>query len=126
MIKSKLARAAAVVGASAALVVGVSASAQADSDKQINLPSGRGYMHFHDDGDVFSVCDTKADGYGVTGALWVRNSAGITSQLWTLDDGGDSGCDKKGENIGQLSVYKMEVWWHGGGAAVWSPDWFNE
>ncbi|MCT9107839.1 hypothetical protein ACFWD7_03975 [Streptomyces mirabilis] len=40
---------------------------QADSDKQINLPSGRGYRHFHDDGDVFSVCDTKADGYGVTG-----------------------------------------------------------
>ncbi len=115
-----------VVGASAALVVGLSASAQADSDKQINLPSSRGYMHFHDDGDVFSVCDTKADGYGVTGALWVRNSAGIESRLWTLDDGGDSGCDKKGENIGQLSVYKMEVWWNGGGAAVWSPDWFNE
>ncbi|WP_369261336.1 hypothetical protein [Streptomyces sp. R35] len=60
---------------------------------------------------MFSVCDTSADGYGVSGSLWGSNSAGITSRLWTIDDGGDSGCDKKGENIGQLSSYQMEVWW---------------
>ncbi|MFD4022898.1 hypothetical protein ACFWRV_05145 [Streptomyces sp. NPDC058576] len=125
MIKSKFARAAMVVGASAAMIVGMSPSAQAASDKRVNLPSGRGYMHFFDDGDVFQVCDKKADGHGVTGALWVTTSAGVTSKLWALNDGGDAACEKEPENIGNLSSYQMRVSWNGGGGQYVS-EWFNE
>ncbi|MET7499105.1 hypothetical protein [Streptomyces microflavus] len=125
MIKSKFARAAVVAGASAALVVGMSSSAQAATDKRVNLPSGRGYMHFFDDGDVFQTCDTKADGHGVSGSLWSRNASGLVSRMWILDDGGDAGCDKKGQNIGQLASYQMRVVWNGGGGVELS-NWFNE
>lgn len=120
MIKSKLARATLVVGASAALVVGMSSSAQAITNKTVYLPSGRGYMHFHDDGDVFSVCDTKADGYGVTGNLWNASSANVFS----IEDGGDAGCGKHGYNVGFGNV-RMLVWWHGDLIGYYS-DWFNE
>ncbi|MGV9556531.1 hypothetical protein [Streptomyces sp. NPDC003401] len=124
MIKSTITRVAMVGAAAAALAVSLSAPAQAASDKTINLPSGRGYMKFIDDGDVFQVCDTKADGYGVSGTLFVRNASGLVSVATTVDDGGDSGCDKKGYNVGQLASYQMRVCWNGGGC-VWS-EWFNE
>ncbi|MFD7685788.1 hypothetical protein [Streptomyces sp. NPDC059781] len=120
MVKSKLARAALVAGASAALVVGMSPSAQAITDKTLYLPYDRGYMHFHDDGDVFSICDTKADGYGVSGNV---QNATITN-MFTIDDGGDAGCDKKPYNVGIGSV-RMLAWWHGDLIGHYS-DWFRE
>ncbi|MFI6371760.1 hypothetical protein [Streptomyces sp. NPDC050546] len=125
VIKSKLTRMAMVGAAAAAMVVTSTAPAMAVSDKTISLPNGRGYMKFVDDGDVFRVCDTKADGHGVTGTLWVRNASGLVSKVFDLGDGGDAGCGKKPYNIGQLASYKMEVCWNGGGGCKFS-EWFNE
>ena len=126
MTRSKLARLAAIGAATLAVIAGSAAPASALSDKTLNLPSGRGYMKFHDDGDVFSVCDTKADGHGVTGRLWEVNS--ITHNGGTvliLTDGGDSGCGKKGYNVDDLHHYSMDVSWNGDG--IWySSEWFNE
>ncbi|RZU17091.1 hypothetical protein [Streptomyces sp. BK239] len=125
MFKSTFSRLALAGAGAAAMVVTLAPSAQAVSDKTITLPQGRGYMKFIDDGDVFKVCDTKADGHGVTGTLWVRNIGGVTSVATTVDDGGNSGCDKKGYNVGQLASYRMELCWNGGGGCVFS-EWFNE
>ncbi|MER5717360.1 hypothetical protein [Streptomyces sp. NPDC002132] len=125
MFKSTFSRLALAGAGAAAMMVTLAPSAQAVSDKTIKLPQGRGYMKFIDDGDVFQVCDTKADGHGVTGTLWVRNIGGVTSVATTVDDGGNSGCDKKGYNIGQLASYRMELCWNGGGGCVFS-EWFNE
>ncbi|MGW6564489.1 hypothetical protein [Streptomyces sp. NPDC054975] len=114
-----------VAGAAvAAVFAGTATTAQAaalDENKVIKLPEGRGSMTFIDDGDMFQVCDTKADGHGVVGHL-VR-SGGAT--VMVVDDGGDAGCDKKGYNVPNSGEYQMQLWWDGGGPAVYS-HWFNE
>ncbi|MFJ9041602.1 hypothetical protein ACIRF8_34175 [Streptomyces sp. NPDC102406] len=122
----------AVAGAAvAAIVVGVSTPAMAagagalDTNKKISLPNGRGTMTYIDDGDMFQVCDTRADGHGVTGQL--RNGASGFPTMIEVTDGGDAGCDKKGYNVGNHldEKYMMWLWWNGGGDAVVS-EWFNE
>jgi hypothetical protein len=126
VMKSMLARIAMVAVGAAAMMVTMPAPAQADTDKTISLPYNRGYFKFIDDGDVFKVCDTKADGYGVRGTLYgMNNFTGVVYVALVVDDGGDSGCDKNGYNIGQLGSYKMELCWNGGGPCVYS-EWFNE
>ncbi|MGW1491021.1 hypothetical protein [Streptomyces sp. NPDC002402] len=90
------------------------------SNKVISLPDGRGKMTFIDDGDMFEVCDTKADGHGVEGT--VRDNR---NTLLTVNDGGDAGCDKAGYNVGNWFSVQMTLTWDGGGGTVYS-EWFNE
>ncbi|MFC9684726.1 hypothetical protein [Streptomyces sp. NPDC056948] len=92
-----------------------------DSDKKISLPGGRGTMTFIDDGDMFKVCDTKADGHGVSGRLIDNN---YNEKLY-ITDGGDSNCGKKGYDVGQSGSYQMQLSWNGDGYDVKS-EWFNE
>ncbi|MFB7866615.1 MULTISPECIES: hypothetical protein [unclassified Streptomyces] len=116
----------AMAGVFAAAVIVTSAGpASAVSDKTIYLPNGRGYMKFIDDGDVFEICDTKADGHGVKGVLKKQYLTGNISTIFTEEDGGDSGCDKHPYNIGNDGWYQMELTWNGGGGLVES-GWFNE
>ncbi|MCT9142581.1 hypothetical protein [Streptomyces violarus] len=118
----------AVAGAAVATVfAGTTSTAQAsdfstlDSDKKISLPGGRGTMTFIDDGDVFKVCDTKADGHGVSGRL-IDND--YNEKLY-ITDGGDSNCGKGGYDVGQFGSYQMQLSWNGDGYDVKS-EWFNE
>ncbi|MER5772071.1 hypothetical protein [Streptomyces sp. NPDC001985] len=118
----------AVVGAAMALAfAGTASTAQATeagplvSNKVISLPGGQGKMTFIDNGDMFEVCDTKADGHGVSGRLIDNN---YNEKLY-IEDGGDAGCGKKGYNVGQLGSYQMQLSWNGGGPDVKS-EWFNE
>lgn len=70
-------------------------------------------MTFIDDGDVFKICDDMADGKGVYGSVFY-NSYITTSgyeRVMTVSDGGDSGCDKKGYNIGNSGVYTFVICW---------------
>ncbi|WP_221507459.1 hypothetical protein [Streptomyces candidus] len=97
------------------------AGASRASNTDIFVKSSRGYMLFHDDGDVFEICDTNADGHGVEGQL-VDYFTG-TTYLY-LDDGGDKGCDKKGYDIG-ANYYVMHFWWSGDGIVRKSGR-FNE
>ncbi|MFI9587651.1 hypothetical protein ACIHCQ_38925 [Streptomyces sp. NPDC052236] len=119
----------AVAGAAVVSVLAVTASqAQAAvlvSNKTISNSHGK--MTFIDDGDVFQVCDTKADGHGMTGELVQIYDAGANQVRLTVTDGGDSGCDKKGYNIGNQFNEQYEMWlsWNGGGATVKSER-FNE
>ncbi|NGO78950.1 hypothetical protein G6045_25310 [Streptomyces sp. YC504] len=106
----------------ASVLVATAGPAQAVSDKTIKIPGGRGWMTFYDDGDMFQVCDTLADGHGVSGRL-IDND--YNEKLY-LTDGGDSGCSKKeGYNVGQLGSYQMQLSWNGDGYDVKS-EWFNE
>ncbi|MFF9626558.1 hypothetical protein [Streptomyces griseosporeus] len=81
------------------------------SNKTISVNGGT--LRFIDDGDVFEICDTQADGYGVYGALYYNSY--VTPDGWqrvmSLDDGGDAGCDKKGYNIGNGGSYVMTLCW---------------
>ncbi|MFE0202569.1 hypothetical protein ACIBSR_01415 [Streptomyces sp. NPDC049936] len=126
MIKS-LVRTAAAGAVLATTLAGTASTAQASesavlvSNKTISLPGGRGTMTFIDDGDMFQVCDTKADGYGVSGRLIDNNY----NQKLYITDGGDSGCDKAGYNVGQTGSFQMQLSWDGDGYDVKS-EWFNE
>lgn len=128
MSKSWFTRAAVVGSVAVATIVGSSGAAIA-SDKTLTLSGGRGAMTFIDDGDVFKVCDTRADGHGVTGELFYRSWLEPTNRLvLTVDDGGDSGCDKAGYNVGNDGYYQMRVCWDGWDPIVscqWSEE-FNE
>ncbi|MFE7108582.1 hypothetical protein ACFU98_05155 [Streptomyces sp. NPDC057575] len=112
----------------AAVLAGTASTAQAadvgvlDTNKVLYLTDGRGKMTFIDDGDMFEVCDTRADGHGVEGQL-VDDTQRV---LLYVDDGGDAGCDKKGYNIGNGTQYQMQFWWSGGGSGTQYSQWFNE
>ncbi|SCL69101.1 hypothetical protein GA0070606_4976 [Micromonospora citrea] len=128
MSKPWFARAAVVGGIVVATIVGSTAPALA-SNKSLSLSGGRGTMTFIDDGDMFQVCDTRADGHGVTGELFYRSWLEPTSRrVLTVDDGGDSGCDKSGYNVGNDGYYQMRLCWNGWDPIVscqWSEE-FNE
>ncbi|MGW0665450.1 hypothetical protein [Streptomyces sp. NPDC002746] len=125
MIKAKFTHIAMVGAAAVAMMVGSTAPAMADTNKIVYLPDGRGYIKFIDDGDVFQICDTKADGHGVTGRLDYR-TGGVGNILWYEEDGGDSGCDNHPYNIGNWpKEYQMGIKWNGGGG-YHTGDWFNE
>ncbi|MFF9521363.1 hypothetical protein ACF1DV_05200 [Streptomyces achromogenes] len=111
---NKLVKRGLMAAAAAATVVGFAAGPAAAADQKVSLPYNRGYMYFTDDGDVFKVCDTYADGYGVTGQLRTLNSTGtgIVTVL-TIDDGGDAYCDEKSYDIIGAKSYSMWVNWHG-------------
>ncbi|WP_329545994.1 hypothetical protein OG548_17635 [Streptomyces sp. NBC_01356] len=71
-------------------------------------------MYYKDDGDLFTVCDTNPDGYGVTGQLKTLNSSGTgIVTVMTIDDGGDSGCDSDNYDVIGAKSYSMWVNWHG-------------
>ncbi|MGW1491022.1 hypothetical protein [Streptomyces sp. NPDC002402] len=87
-----------------------------DTNKTIS--NGHGKMTYIDDGDMFEVCDTKADGHGMTGQV-----LGWQGRVkLTVTDGGDAGCDKGGYNVGQVESVKMALVWDGGGDWVYSYD----
>lgn len=121
---------AAAAALAAVALLAVSASpASATSNKTISY-GDRGYMEFIDDGDVFKLCDIRADGHGVDGYLMRRDGilGGNFQQLWVITNlGGNGTCIKKAYNIGNSYDYQMQIWWRGdyadGGV---SSDWFNE
>lgn len=119
----------AVAGAAVAAVLAVTPSPAlaAALDTNRTISSSRGKFTFTDDGDMFEVCDTKADGHGMTGELVQVYSGGANQVRRTITDGGDANCGKKGYNIGNQFNEQYEMWltWNGGGATVKSER-FNE
>ncbi|MFI5801309.1 hypothetical protein [Streptomyces sp. NPDC051561] len=117
---SSLTRIAVAGAAVAAIFAGTASAAQAaevgtmDTNKTIS--NGHGKMTYIDNGDMFQVCDTKADGYGMTGQV-IRPGG---NPLLTVTDGGDAGCDKAGYDVGQIWSVQMALVWDGGGDWVYS------
>ncbi|MET9520730.1 hypothetical protein [Streptomyces sp. NPDC002994] len=118
----------AVVGAAVATtLVGIASPALA-ADVNRTLSNSHGKMTYNDSVDVFEICDTNADGYGVTGNLNRVYKGGVTysEEAFRINDGGDAGCDKIGYNVqGYPNNYQMNFWWDGGGATL-STVWFYE
>ncbi|MET9520729.1 hypothetical protein [Streptomyces sp. NPDC002994] len=107
----------AVVGAAVATtLVGIASPALA-ADVNRTISNSHGRMTHIDNVDVFEICDTNADGYGVEGTL-KDTFTGHT--YFYINDGGDSGCDKKGYDITGATNYAMGFWWSGDGKVVWS------
>ncbi|MFE5855559.1 hypothetical protein ACFQ61_20415 [Streptomyces sp. NPDC056500] len=113
----------ALIGAAAAMMIGFASAPASAANVGVQLPNGRGYMTFIDDGDKFVVCDTKADGHGVTGKLWTYAQGRLLS-VGTWDDGGDQGCDRGSYDIIGGRYFQMELCWHGGGCVY--SDAFSE
>ncbi|OKK21764.1 hypothetical protein AMK16_00180 [Streptomyces sp. CB00455] len=106
------------VTVSSALVGAVvfAASPAYAADLSISLPSGRGSMYYTDNGDVFTTCDNKADGHGVTGQLYQWAYSGAARQtIRSWEDGGDEGCSVHPYDVGFGSMYQMHLCWNGGG-----------
>ncbi|MEV0241844.1 hypothetical protein AB0I06_18205 [Streptomyces sp. NPDC050674] len=122
-----LARLAVAGSAVAAVFAGTAVPAMAGEagvmDTNKTISNDHGYMTYIDDGDMFVVCDTKADGHGMTGI--VQNPKAIPLDKLVITDGGDAGCDKGGIDITNSSDYRMKLTWDGGGLSVYS-EWFNE
>ncbi|MFE6031054.1 hypothetical protein [Streptomyces niveus] len=109
----------ALIGAATAVTIGFAAAPASAANAGVELPYDRGEMRFVDDGDRFTVCDTRADGHGVTGYLRALNH--LTGQIVTLkswDDGGDSGCDGGNFDVRGNTAHDMLLCWHGGGACA--------
>lgn len=122
MVRSftRIAVASATVAAVLAVTPSPALAAALDTNRTIS--SSRGKFTFTDDGDMFEVCDTKSDGFGVKGRLL---ESGSEDFVLTVNDGGDANCGKDGYNIGNLREYQMWLSWNGGGVTVKSI-WFNE
>jgi hypothetical protein len=123
-MKRRIARASAVLAGAAAVILAGSASPAMAAD--ITLTGYWGTMKFIDDGDVFQVCDTYADGQGVKGYIKYQPILGTAGIIETIDDGGDAGCDKKGVNIGNDGDYQMIFCSQNGIGECKSSGWFNE
>lgn len=108
----------ALVGAAAAVMFGLATSPAMATDVGIHLPSGRGSMTFIDDGDKFKVCDTNADGHGVTGYVRELTADGDIVVEATIDDGGDAGCDTHVVDVYGHTPHDMVLCWNGGGSCV--------
>ncbi|MBO2452019.1 hypothetical protein J4573_33375 [Actinomadura barringtoniae] len=89
---------------------GTATAAHADD---IKLSFGYGSVFYDDSVDVFTVCDTRADGEGVTASLWYTPNSGTSyHQLWAEQDGGDSGCDNHPYDVGKTGLYFMKICWN--------------
>ena len=117
----------AVAAAMAMALMGLTAAPAAAATNK-TLVDSHGQFTFIDDGDVFQICDNKADGHGVTGQLQLRSGVdGSLKTVMTINDGGDDGCDKQGFNIGNWHTYRMVYWWNGNkSGTVQVTEFFNE
>lgn len=72
-----------------------------------------GMMQFHDQGDVFTVCDTVRDYLGVVGKVYYKPLFGDWAVTAVLEDGGDPGCAKRGINVNNVGDYQMRLYQSG-------------
>ncbi|QGV77232.1 hypothetical protein [Streptomyces ficellus] len=117
MRKIQYARAAVALAGAAALVAAGSGPAAA-ADTKLTLKRGGhtiGTMtHLDPDPDTFRVCDTRADGHGVTGKLYMYMAGWQLKE--TKQDGGDSGCGYFDYNVVPYAAkYMMKLCWNGPG-----------
>lgn len=116
---SRVGRTALTLGATIALVIGFSGSAHA-GDTEVTLTEGGhrlGYIrHLDPDPDRFVVCDTHANGHGVTGSLytWLIYPVNKWHKLDEVSDGGDATCDSFEEDLVGGHRYQMRIEDNGG------------
>ena len=90
------------------------------TDQHVSFPGGKGTMSYIDDGDQFSVCDTKADAYEMVGMVESYHAG----TLLILRDSTDAGCEWGGYDVG-INAVRLALTWEGGGGTIRS-GYFNE
>lgn len=100
MVKAFL-RTSAVAFSAVLLTLGLSPAANAAN---LKVSNGNGYIEHIDSGDRFNVCDTRANGDGVTGII-MFNGTIVAAE----DDGGDAGCDSFTFDIKTGLVYELKI-----------------
>ncbi len=81
-----------------AVVVATAPSAMAQSDSWTH-PDGVGRMLFNDNGDIYTVCDTKTDDVGVSGRINVRQADGSWNHFAWIRDGNGNNDDCTSNNV---------------------------
>ncbi|MET8687661.1 hypothetical protein ABZV77_25945 [Streptomyces sp. NPDC004732] len=116
-----------VVAAAVTTAVLFSASpAFALEDIEIKDPARLGVMWFHDDGDTFNVCDTRADGSGVKGKLFYKPIGGDWYVVNSATDGGDANCGKFANDVNNVGDYQMKLYTLSIGKEIAKSRVFNE
>ncbi|WP_020519279.1 hypothetical protein [Catelliglobosispora koreensis] len=115
-MKKVLSRLAVVTAASFTAMLGITSPAYAGDTVECVSVGGyeRGCITHNDDGDTFSVCDTRVDGEGVYGAVqeYINSSLGWVTRA-SQEDGGDPGCDKFAFDVTveDRDVYRLKICW---------------
>ncbi|MFE6128429.1 MULTISPECIES: hypothetical protein [unclassified Streptomyces] len=109
---------AAVAAVGAITLVAAASGTAAAADTTLRLSRGGhtiGTMtHLDPDPDTFRVCDTRADGHGVTGKLYVYLAGWQLKE--TKQDGGDSACGYFDYNVIPYGAkYLLKLCWNGPG-----------
>ncbi|MFF7232641.1 hypothetical protein [Streptomyces sioyaensis] len=98
-----------------ALTAMLISAAPAAAHTNIKISDITGSMTFIDDGDVFKICDTHADGAAVLGRLYYKSIGGDWHVSREDADGGDRGCNKFEADVNGVGDYKMKLYWLGTG-----------
>ncbi|MEV5604718.1 hypothetical protein AB0L33_25090 [Streptomyces sp. NPDC052299] len=103
-------RTAAIAAATTAFALGAIGPAQAANT---TLSTSWGSMTHIDSGDHFKVCDTRVDGFAVTGGVqeyWPLQGTWHEASPWILVDGGDAGCSGEGDfNVEEGAKYRLKL-----------------
>lgn len=94
-----------------ALMLAAAPSAMAVSDTWWH-PDGVGSMSYDDGGDIYTVCDRKTDGVGVSGRIQVRQADGSwNSFAWIRDGNGNNGdCTSNNVDvIREAADYRFQI-----------------
>ncbi|MBL1086487.1 hypothetical protein JK359_31750 [Streptomyces actinomycinicus] len=128
MIKTRIKRISFLAVSAATAVVFAASPASAYTDIEVTDSAHTGTFWFHDDGDTFTVCDTKVDGAGVLGRLYYKPLLGDWYVTDHASDGGDSGCGHFAHDVNGVGDYQMKLYWMGPGypKEIASSRVFNE
>ncbi|MGW2566625.1 hypothetical protein [Streptomyces sp. NPDC001537] len=93
------------------------APASAYTDITIRDRDGLGSMTFHDDGDVFTVCNLNGRGGYIIGKIWYKPAIGGSwSATDSKADAFGGGCAKiTNVDVDFVGNYQMRLYWNGAG-----------
>ncbi|MEU2716969.1 hypothetical protein [Streptomyces sp. NPDC007205] len=93
------------------------APASANTDITIRDRDGLGSMTFHDDGDVFTVCNLQGRGGYIVGKVWYKPAIGGSwGVIASKSDSIGGGCAKiTSVDVEDVGNYQMRMYWDGAG-----------
>lgn len=100
------------VFAAAAMGVVLSAGVASAANGSVSVSDNSGYASWLENGDTLTVCDSKADGWGVRGYIYRPYSgdpANGTVLIKVSDPSSDGKCEAVSENIDESIAISIKV-----------------
>ena len=100
------------VFAAAAMGVVLSAGVASAANGSVSVSDNSGYASWLENGDTLTVCDSKADGWGVRGYIYRPYSgdpANGTVLIKLSDPSSDGNCEAVSENIDESIAISIKV-----------------